>query len=138
MQGQLENNTLICRPSYLDLDGLLSSYYSFPAQHNGHHVGVSLLSVQRLRGEQQPGVAEKEDLPGLVVGYQVLADCPLPLVLVQQTQVGDQRSWTGRMRGVIEKYLSEIRDQRSRIWTYLQHSPQLNTPKFLANHSICL
>ena len=93
MQGQLENNTLICRPSYLDLDGLLSSYYSFPAQHNGHHVGVSLLSVQGLRGEQQAGVAEEESLPGLVVGDEVFSEGPRPLVLMQEAQVGHQGSW---------------------------------------------
>ena len=92
MEGQLENNTLICHQSYLDLHGLLSSYYSFPPEHDGHHVGVLLLPVQGLRGEQQPRVAEEEDLPGLVVGDQVLTDCPFPLVFVKETEVGHQGS----------------------------------------------
>ena len=87
-------------PSYLDLDGLLSSYYSLPAEHNGHHVGVPVLSVQRLRGEQEAGVAEEESLPGLVVGDEVLREGPRPLVLVQQTEVGHQGSWRqGGMSG---------------------------------------
>ena len=80
-------------PSYLDLDGLLSSYYSLPAEHNGHHVGVPVLSVQRLRGEQKAGVAEEESLPGLVVGDEVLSEGARPLVLVEEAQVGDQGSW---------------------------------------------
>ena len=80
-------------PSYLDLDGLLSSYYSLPAEHNGHHVGVSVLPVQRPRGEQQPGVAEEESLPGLVVSDEVLREGPRPLVLVEEAQVGHQGSW---------------------------------------------
>ena len=80
-------------PSYLDLDGLLSSYYSLPAEYNGHHVGVPVLSVQRLRGEQKAGVAEEESLPGLVVGDEVFGEGARPLVLVEETQVGDQGSW---------------------------------------------
>ena len=93
MQGQLENNTLICRLSYLDLDGLLSSYYSLPAEHNGHHVGVLVLSVQGLRGEQKAGVAEEESLPGLVVGDEVLGEGSRPLVLMEEAEVGHQSSW---------------------------------------------
>ena len=80
-------------PSYLDLDGLLSSYYSLPAEYNGHHVGVPVLAVQRLRGEQKAGVTEEESLPGLVVGDEVLGEGPRPLVLVQEAEVGDQGSW---------------------------------------------
>ena len=93
MQGQLENNTLICRLSYLDLDGLLSSYYSLPAEYNGHHVGVPVLSVQRLRGEQKTSVAQEESLSGLVVGDEVLGEGSRPLVLVEKAEVGHQGSW---------------------------------------------
>ena len=90
---QLENNTRICLRPHLDLDGLLSSYYSLPAEYNGHHVGVSVLPVQRLGGEQKAGVAEEESLPGLVVGDQVFGEGARPLVLVEEAQVGDQGSW---------------------------------------------
>ena len=79
--------------SYLDLDSLLSPNDALPAEDDSNHVGLALLPVERLGGEQQPRLAQHELVPSFVVGNQVLRHRSFPLVFVQGAEIGNKSPW---------------------------------------------